>query len=826
MRADSSVEAGSTRAGSASDAGQLLQRLTPLLTQQSLDTALPGAIQLIGSMSGAAAAGILLLRKEDVAKEHWHGDESVSGGLRAECIKSARLARTDRAGSVRIVDGEVGRYYLWTTPLQVSGAEPIGAITLAFSQAPGRDTTFDAGGVERLADLFAAKIVLSRETAAYRSEKERYERWFRTLDSQLQVLDRERQKFVAVASQSDTHMIVVNTEYRVRWVNQTRAGRLDDVGREVSWIDRPLQEVWDTLEVNGPPCGSEQCPVAQAFATNVVVHEEYQQPTATERRNLYVTAMPIKAPDGHPDEVLVMVQDVSDLEVLRRSETRYRQLFEQSPDAMIMVEPTSGCVLIANPVAEDLTGYEPKGIPGLSVEALHEPADWPNAQKVYDQVFLQDDPIVTECILKTADGSRIVANMAATRFELEGQAVVLVEFQDITDRKQLESELRHSQKMDAIGRLAGGVAHDFNNILTIILGQTELMLGRLGEGNRLRRTAESIEKAAVRGSLLTRQLLAFSRKEVVKREIVDLCATFSGIEPMLRTLIGEDVELVTSTDPEPCFVRADRGQIEQVIMNLVVNARDAMPHGGKLSIGISRVRKALRGSDGRARESAPCALLRIHDTGTGMDSSTQARLFEPFFTTKAPGEGTGLGLSSAYGIVQEAAGEISVMSEPGEGTTFLIHFPLQKGVTIPKKQEKKPSGVFRRGHESILLVEDEEEVRAIAMEALRMSGYSVLAASSGDEALDLLIQYAPVVHLILTDVIMPGLSGGELVQRIAAVRPQARVLYMSGYNDDAIVRHGVSDSNAAFIQKPFTLEGLTSRVREILDRPQSPAGSE
>jgi PAS domain S-box-containing protein len=819
MKTDSPVESPRPAEAASTDVARLLQELGPMLTAPSLDAALPAAIRLIGTLAGARVAGLILLKQNDLASEHWHGEESLRLALRGELVKSAVRARDDRTGSVRTVQTPAGMHLLWTTPVAAPGADPLGAVTLAFVEAPGRDRDFDAAGVERLAELIAVKVGTSRELAAHRSEKVRYERWFRTLDSQLRVLDRERQKFVAVVNQSDTYMFVVNGANEVQWMNSALSASAGAAAAGQSPLGAPLDRVWEILGATAPAGGSAACPVTRSFRENVVVHEEVHQATGTERRNLYLTAMPIKGPDGKPEEVLVMVQDLSDLELLRRSELRYRQLFERSPDAMVMVEPSSGRIVIANPAASELTGHDPRRLPGLAIETLHDPEDWPQAKTAYEQVFVQEEPITAECILGTASGERLVANMTVTRFDLEGQLVVLAEFRDITDRKQLENELRHSQKMDAIGRLAGGVAHDFNNILTIILGQSEMMLAKLAAGDALRRTAESIEKAAVRGSMLTRKLLAFSRKEVVKREIVNLSAVVSGMESMLRTLLGEDVDLVVGVEARPCPVCADRGQIEQIVMNLAVNARDAMPTGGRLAITVSTGEWAFREARGERGAPVPCAVLEVRDTGHGMDASTQSRAFEPFFTTKEKGRGTGLGLSSVYGIVREAGGEISLESALGEGTTFAIRLPVRMGERESREIPRRPSGVFRRGHESILLVEDEDDVRDLATEALEMNGYSVHAASSAEDAIDLIIQYDPPVNLLLTDVIMPGLSGGELAQRVTACRPRTRVLYMSGYNDDAIVRHGVSDSNAAFIQKPFTLEGLTQRVREILDRP-------
>ncbi|MGH2571544.1 MAG: ATP-binding protein [bacterium] len=819
MRTDSPLQSPGATDAVPADAARLLQELGSMLMAPSLDAALPGAIRLIGALAGARVAGLILLKENDLGSEHWHGDESLRLALRGELVKSALRARDDRTGSVRTVQIPAGLHLIWTTPVASPGAAPLGAITLAFPEAPGLDRDFDAAGVERLAELIAAKVATSRELAVHRSEKARYERWFRTLDAQLRVLDRERQKFVAVVNQSDTYMFVVNGANEVQWMNSALTASAGASAGGERALGGPLDRVWEILGATAPSGGSAACPVSRSFRENVVVHEEVHQATGTERRNLYLTAMPIKGPDGKPEEVLVMLQDLSDLELVRRSELRYRQLFERSPDAMLMVEPSSGRIVIANPVASKLTGHDPRRLPGLAVEALHDPEDWPQARRTYEQVFAHDGPITAECVLRTAAGERVVANMTATRFELEGQLVVLAEFRDITDRKRLENELRHSQKMDAIGRLAGGVAHDFNNILTIILGQSEMMLAKLAAGDSLRRTAESIEKAAVRGSVLTRQLLAFSRKEVVKREIVNLSTVISGMESMLRTLIGEDIELVVAIEARVCSVCADRGQIEQIVMNLAVNARDAMPTGGKLAITVSAGEWAFRDARGERGAPVPCTLLDVRDTGHGMDAATQLRAFEPFFTTKEKGRGTGLGLSSVYGIVREAGGEISLESALGEGTTFAIRLPIRQGERESRDVARRPSGILRRGHESILLVEDEDDVRDLATEALEMNGYSVHAASSAEEAIDLIIQYDPPVNLLLTDVIMPGLSGGELAQRLTACRPKTRVLYMSGYNDDAIVRHGVSDSNAAFIQKPFTLEGLSRRVREILDRP-------
>ncbi|HMB71506.1 MAG TPA: ATP-binding protein, partial [bacterium] len=390
---------------------------------------------------------------------------------------------------------------------------------------------------------------------------------------------------------------------------------------------------------------------------------------------------------------------------------------------------------------------------------------------------------------------------------------------DVTETRRLEAELRHSQKMEAIGRLAGGVAHDFNNLLAVIQGQSELLISRFPPQDPARGTVESVRKAAVRGSLLTRQLLAFSRKDLLHREIVDVRDVVAGIEAMLRSLVGAHVRLHLQLDGRTCRVDADKSQLEQVIMNLAVNARDAMPRGGNLWISVARTDRI---ADEAPGESSPRAVrVEVRDDGVGMDERTRARLFEPFFTTKEQGRGTGLGLSSSYGIVQDFDGTIEVESSRGSGTRFVID--------LPRVVAEKSSGVtevnirtdFERGTETILVVEDEDDVRDMAVEVLEMMGYHVLQAPSGRDALDR-IRADDKIDLLLTDVIMPGMGGGDLVREALPLRPDLKVIYMSGYTaDDAVVRHDVAHAEAAYIQKPFSLDGLSRKVREVLGAVES-----
>ena len=379
-----------------------------------------------------------------------------------------------------------------------------------------------------------------------------------------------------------------------------------------------------------------------------------------------------------------------------------------------------------------------------------------------------------------------------------------------------EEQLRQSQKMEAIGSLAGGVAHDFNNLLSVILSYSELLAADLKVGDPMRADLEEIHKAGLRASDLTRQLLAFSRQQVLQPRVVDLNDIFSGMERMLSRVIGEDIELAWVAAPGLRRIMADPGQMEQVIMNLAVNGRDAMPKGGKLTIETAEVVLDARFASHHAgAKGGPHVMLAVTDTGVGMDKATQARMFEPFFTTKEVGRGTGLGLATVFGIVQQSGGTIWVHSELGMGTTFKVYFPIvdKAPVAGPVPPERERRSL--RGSETILLVEDDERLRHLAVTILRKLGYNVLEAQSGGDAFLLCEQHRSTIHLLLTDVVMPRMSGRQLADRLLVVRPEMKVLYMSGYTDDAVVRHGVLDSTIAFIQKPITPQSLARKVRDV-----------
>jgi PAS domain S-box-containing protein len=397
--------------------------------------------------------------------------------------------------------------------------------------------------------------------------------------------------------------------------------------------------------------------------------------------------------------------------------------------------------------------------------------------------------------------------------------------QDITELKRAEEEMaalqeqfRQSQKMEAIGQLAGGIAHDFNNILTIIKGYSQLSLSELKKNDPLRENIEEIQKASERAANLTHQLLAFSRRQIMDVKVLDVNTILRDLDKMLHRIIGEDIELIRLLAEDLGRVKVDPGQIEQVIMNLAVNARDAMPKGGKLTIETANVEL-----DGKyalkhiAVKPGHYVMLSMSDTGMGMKPEVKERIFEPFFTTKEKGKGTGLGLSTVYGIVKQSGGYIWVYSEPGKGTTFKIYLPR---VDEPPEawKEKEVKEEIPGGRETVLIVEDDESVRKMAVLVLEKKGYTVLEAKDGNEALLLCKGRKEPIHLILTDVVMPGMSGRQLVDQLRQVYQDIKALYMSGYTDNAIVHHGVLKKGMNFIQKPFTIDGLASKVRKVLDK--------
>jgi len=504
-------------------------------------------------------------------------------------------------------------------------------------------------------------------------------------------------------------------------------------------------------------------------------------------------------------------------QALLDSEERYRFVTENIADAVFLLE-LDGRIALGNRRAETITGYPQAELVGRSLFSLLPEAGARDAQaRLSDARAGADVSPFFEAELVRKDGTRVLLEVHVTSVLKGGYPVAsLGVARDITERRNLEDQLRQAQKMEGIGRLAAGVAHDFNNLLTAIGGRCYLVLNRLTSENPIRREIEIIQGAAERAAKLTHQLLAFSRKQVLEPRVLDLNVTVTGIESLLRRMIREDIEIATALDPAAGRVKADAGQIEQVLLNLGVNAGDAMPQGGRLTLATGNVTLDAAYARTHAEvEPGPYVMLSVSDTGHGMTVEVQAHIFEPFFTTKEVGKGTGLGLATVYGIAKQSGGHITVYSEPGHGTVFKLYLPRVEEAPGTAEPEG-PVEITRRGSETVLLVEDDEPLRTLAREILSIQGYTVLDATSPSEALRLADVHPGPIHLLLTDVVMPQMNGRQVADHLLAARPALKVLFMSGYTDAAIVQHGVLEAGTHFLQKPFTPDGLSRKVREVL----------
>jgi PAS domain S-box-containing protein len=501
-------------------------------------------------------------------------------------------------------------------------------------------------------------------------------------------------------------------------------------------------------------------------------------------------------------------------EALREREQRFRALVENSSDAVALMDDRGNIGYASLPTTRVL-GYPVEEFVGQNAFDLMHPEDRPRCHRLFEELLARPGvPVRAEFRLCHQDGSwREVEGVGVNRLDEPAVAAVVGNFRDITERKELEERLRQAQKMEAVGQLAGGIAHEFNNLLAVVLGYSDLMLQELGPGNPLRHPAEEIRRAATRGAAVTRQILAFSRRQLLAPRDLDVNEMVAGLLRLLQRLLGEHLRLASNLASVPTCVRADASQLEQAIINLAVNARDAMPHGGTLTLSTARVE--LDAAAARARggvDPGPYVVLSVADTGCGMDAATVAQVFEPFFTTKGVGQGTGLGLSTVYGIVEQSGGHITVESELGRGTTFRVYLPWSE----PDAGTETDGDVPPDASETVLVVEDEPLVRELVAEMLQSAGYQVLVAGGGAEAIRLAESHAGPIQLLLTDVVMPELGGRELARQLADRRPEVRVLYMTGYTDDVVLRHGDLGPGAAILQKPFTAAALARQVREAL----------
>ena len=569
-----------------------------------------------------------------------------------------------------------------------------------------------------------------------------------------------------------------------------RRGQVELIGApSIDWVGVPLK-------IGDRPIG---VLVAQTYAPGVRYGE-------TERHILQFVST----------QVAMAIERKRTEEQLHESERKYRLLFETNPEPMFVYDFETLRILAVNEAAIARYGYSEAEFLALTIRDLRPVEEQGRLEQ--ELARRPDEGAVRTGVRHRAkDGRLFEVDLVARPLEFAGRRARLVLARDVTAQRHLENQLRQSQKMEAVGQLAGGIAHDFNNLLTAILGSTQLLLQATPPGDVRREDVEEIRNAGLRAAELTRQLLAFSRRQVLAPKVLELNAVVANMDKMLRRLIGDDVELATALHAEAGAVNADPGQLEQVLLNLVVNARDAMPGGGRVLIETTRL--LLRDElVERRHRLAPgdYVCLAVTDSGLGMDEATQAHLFEPFFTTKEVGKGTGLGLATVYGIVKQSGGYIWVYSEPGRGTTVKVYLPRVPGAAEPPLPEPEPPAL-RGGHETVLLVEDAAPVRTLARRSLEACGYQVIDAADGPKALELSARHSGEIAVLVTDVVMPGMSGRELAERLAPTRPAMKVLYTSGYTDDAMVRQGVLNAGVAFLQKPFVPDSLARKVREVLD---------
>jgi PAS domain S-box-containing protein len=543
-----------------------------------------------------------------------------------------------------------------------------------------------------------------------------------------------------------------------------------------------------------------------AAKVGVLVVQDYERENAYSQRD-------IEFLDSVGGQIALAIERKRAEEARRENEARLRVLIEQLPAVLWTVDADLRFTSMLGAGLARL-GLVQNQLVGTSLSEYFESADRTFLPLAAHYRAIAGEPRTFPLEWKDGSYACHVEPLRGAAGEIHGAICMAL---DITDRKQLEEQFRQAQKMEAVGRLAGGVAHDFNNLLMVIQGYADLLAERLPAGDSLRRNAEQIQTAAQRASALTRQLLAFSRKQIMEPKVLSVHTVVAEMEKMLRRLIGEDVDLVTSTVPDLWLVKADRGQIEQAIMNLAVNARDAMPTGGRLTIETANVELDASTSHPMvALAPGKYVVLSVTDNGCGMDEKTQAHIFEPFFTTKEKGKGTGLGLATVYGVVKQSGGYIWVYSEPGHGTTFKIYLPkIEEETAITNHDGRADSRAVPRGSGVALLVEDEKGVRDLTREYLEMAGYQVLVAENGHTALEMAAMHAGPIDLLITDIVMPGINGRELADRVRSARPEIKVLYMTGYTDQAIVRRGALNEGGVLLQKPFTLATLASKLREI-----------
>ncbi|MBI2939527.1 MAG: response regulator [Chloroflexi bacterium] len=695
---------------------------------------------------------------------------------------------------------ELGGRSLVISPLR-SGAERLGALALVFAS---RDEAEEWRSFARAAgSQIGQALALARTLFELRDSESRLARIIETVPEGVAIVDREGQ------------------------ITQVNAAleRLLGLPHDAIVSRRYDDPSWKVSTPEGQPVPMDRGLFARIVQTGQPLHgvERTIERADGGKITVSVNIAPLHDSAGATTGAVVTVDDVTER---RRAEQQLRLrlgAMEAAANAIVILD--RDCVVQwVNPSFTRLTGYSAEEVVGQPIWTGRPTGDDLSFHEQIVGTLVSGQIWEGESADRRKDGTPYTQKTTITPVRANGREVThfIGITEDVTRQRSLEEQVRQSQKMDAIGRLAGGVAHDFNNMLTLVNGYSELLLAELGPSHPLRMWVEEIARAGERASTLTHQLLAFSRQEVVSPQDLDLDVVIAEVEKMLRRLIGEDVELVTRLRSSPALVRADRGHLEQVVMNLAVNARDAMPRGGTLAIETAHVEideaQAQRRVDARP---GPHVVLTVSDTGHGMTPEVLAHLFEPFFTTKEKGKGTGLGLSTVYGIVKQSGGHLEVESKPEQGTTFRICLPRLERPVASAVGEQAPRPKRVGGSETILVVEDEDLVRSLVRQTLEAEGYTVLEAPDGEEALRQSEQYPGRIDLLIADVVMPRMSGREVVERLGPQRPETRVLSMSGYTDDTVVRHGALAADIPFLQKPFSPAALLKKVREVLDSPRA-----
>jgi two-component system, cell cycle sensor histidine kinase and response regulator CckA len=630
------------------------------------------------------------------------------------------------------------------------------------------------------------------------------------------LLQSER-RYRTLAEAAHDDIFILDREGRIAYLNGAAAARLGRHPDEAA--GKELNQVFPD-EVAARFRGN----IERVLASGQALYAEDRAVFEGSEAHIGTWLTPLEGEEGRIESVMGISRDITVQlraeQALKASEERYRSLFERNL-AGVYRTSLDGRILECNEAFVRIFGYRSRAdLRGLGAAELYRRPEAREA--LLDRLRAEGAVVNYESEGRTRDGAAVWMLENASVVEdgapegpcIEGTIV------DLTEHKRLERQLQQAQKMEAVGQLAGGVAHDFNNLLAVIGGYSELALRRIDQPDALRRYIEEIRTGVTRAAGLTRQLLAFGRQQVVEPTVLDVDEVLRGLEGMLRRLIREDIDLVTRLGASPALVKTDRGQIEQVVVNLVVNARDAMPEGGRLTIQTVSTeldevfcRRHVEGRPGAH------VMLAVSDTGIGMDAETRSHVFEPFFTTKEPGKGTGLGLSTVYGIVKQAGGSVWVYSEPGQGAIFKVFLPRADEAEAGPRAAMA-SGPAPGGTERVLLVEDEEALRVLTRELLESLGYAVREARHGLEALAASAALEERIDLLVTDMVMPGMSGPELASRLAGGRPEMQVLFVSGYAEAEGARHDLAESRVAFLQKPFTSEALAHRIRELLDRPR------